>query len=90
VRRKLRRLELMTGAERVKPGPNPTPMRPAGAAAAERQLAEQAEHAYRRLVADWKSSRPKVGADATPGRASQGPSKGKAARQASKPQTPAL
>jgi transposase len=84
-RRKLRRLELMTGAEHAKRGPNPTPMRPAGAAAAERALVEQAELAYRRLVADWKSSRPKVGAGATPGRASQRPSKGKAARQATSP-----
>jgi hypothetical protein len=50
---------------------------------AERRLTEQAEVAYRRLVADWQASGPKVGAGATPERASQRPSKGKAARQAS-------
>ncbi len=68
VRRKLRALELTAGAPRTKP---------------EKRLAEQAEAAYRRLVADWQANGPKVGAGATPERASQGPSKGKAARQAS-------
>jgi transposase len=90
VRRKLRRQELLAGAERAKPGPNTLPTRPAGAHAMEWQQAEQAEHAYRRLVADWKSSRPKAGAGATPGRAFRKPSKGNAARQAIEPQTPAL
>jgi hypothetical protein len=48
----------------------------------ERELARQAEAAYRRLVSDWRAcGRPKAGAGATPGRASSGPSKGKAARQ---------
>jgi len=89
-RRKLRRLELMTGAPRVKPGPNHTPIRKTGAAQIEWQLAEQAEIAYRRLIADWQATGPKEGAGATPGRASQRPSKGKAARQATRPQTPAL
>jgi hypothetical protein len=89
-RRKLRRLELMTGAPHVKPGPNHTPMRKTGAAQIEWQLTEQAEIAYRRLIADWQATGPKEGAGATPGRASQRPSKGKAARQATKPQTPAL
>jgi transposase len=40
---------------------------------AERELAERGERAYRRLAADWSASRPpteKVGAGATPGRAS--------------------
>ena len=38
---------------------------------------------YRRFVTDWQASGPpKAGAGATPGRASQRPSKGKAARQA--------
>jgi len=52
-------------------------------AAHERQLTEHAKLAYRRLVADWKATGPtdKAGAGATPGRASQGPSRGKAARQ---------
>jgi transposase len=49
----------------------------------DKELARQAELAYRRLVADWQASGPskKVGAGATPGRASRGPSKGQAARQ---------
>lgn len=56
----------------------------------ERQLTQQAEQAYLQLVNDWKASRPaKNGAGAAPGRASQQPSKGKAARQAPAP-TPAL
>lgn len=40
---------------------------------AEREFAERGERAYRRLTADWASNRPpkeKVGASATPGRAS--------------------
>jgi transposase len=48
----------------------------------ERELSAQAELAYSRFVADWQATGPaKVGAGATPGRASQGPSKGQAARQ---------
>jgi transposase len=50
----------------------------------ERELQRQAERSYRRLVSDWQPSG--KGAGATPGRASQRPSKGSAARQASKPQ----
>ena len=45
-------------------------------------IAAQAEIAYRRLVSDWQATGPKEGAGVTPGRASQRPSKGKAARQA--------
>jgi transposase len=90
VRRKLRRLELKTGAPRGK--------RQAGVPAVwgshadderERQLALQAERAYERLVTDWKQTRPKTGAGATPGRASRGPSSGQAARQDTAPR-PAL
>jgi transposase len=83
VARKLRALELAAGAPRRKPGPKPDPVwKPAAQDAAERRLAEQAEHAYRRLLSDWQASRPKVGAGATPERASQRASKAKAARQA--------
>jgi len=53
-----------------------------------RELQRQVERSYRRLVSDWQASQ--KGAGATPGRASQRPSKRSAARQASKPQTPAL
>jgi transposase len=82
VRRKLRALELKAGAPRAKPGPKPDPVWNTTNDAAERRLATQAEAAYRRLVADWRATGPKAGAGATPERASQRPSKGKAARQA--------
>jgi transposase len=82
VRRKLRALERAAGAPRAKPGPKPDPVWNTTNEAAERRVAEQAEAAYRRFVADWQTSGPKVGAGATPERASQRPSKGKAARQA--------
>ena len=91
VARKLRALELRAGAPRRKPGPKANSVWTSSARErAERQLAEQAEAAYRRLVSDWQASGPKAGAGATPGRASSRPSKGKAARQTSKPQQPAL
>jgi transposase len=82
VRRKIRRLELTAGAPRRKPGPNTDPVWNTSTNEAEKRFARQAEAAYRRLVADWQASGPKVGAGATPERASQGPSKAKAARQA--------
>ena len=82
VRRKIRALELKAGAPRAKPGPNPDPVWNTTSDAAEKRLAEQAETAYRRLVRDWQAGGPKAGAGATPERASQRPSKGKAARQA--------
>jgi len=56
--------------------------------AAERELAEQSERAYRRLVADWQQL-PKKGADATQGRASSGRQSGKQRGRASVPD-PAL
>jgi transposase len=49
----------------------------------ERELQHQAERAYRQLVTDWQAAG--KGAGATPGRASQRPSKAKAARQATAP-----
>jgi len=85
-REKLRRLELMTGAERHKG-------KRIGAFAAkeqhllDKQLAAQAEIAYRRLVQDWQPAR--KGTGAAPGRASRRPSSGQAARQESAP-PPAL
>lgn len=89
VRAKVRRVELDAGAP-------PLQTRHAGqrisANASERQaeheLTERAEAAYRRLIADWKATRP-AGAGATPGHASPRPSKRQAARQA-QAQTPAL
>jgi transposase len=51
--------------------------------AAERELAERAEAAYKRMVAEWQRTQAKKakGAGATPGRASRGPSSGQAARR---------
>ncbi|MCA1700010.1 MAG: IS110 family transposase [Actinobacteria bacterium] len=82
VRRKLRRLELAAGAPRRRPGPNTDPVWNTSADEAEKRFVRQAEVAYRRLIADWQTSGPKAGAGATPERASNRPSKGKAARQA--------
>lgn len=76
VRTKLRRLHLAAGAK-----PPAAPNAKGRTRDQERALAEQAESTYRRLVADWRAA----GAGATPGRASQKPSKGKAARQATSP-----
>jgi transposase len=86
-RRKIRKLELVAGAPsrkgQVPPGQG---VRNKQIRAAERALAQQAEDAYRRTIADWKAVGPaKAGASVTPGRASQRPSKGKAARQTTSP-----
>jgi transposase len=86
-REKLRRLELLLGAPR-RQGQSPTGRQhlKVHQREAERAAAAQAERAYLRTVADWQGSRPpKLGAGATPGRASRRPSKGKAARQATSP-----
>jgi len=72
VRRKLRRLELAAGAPRRKSGPQADPVWNTDADTRERRLAEQAERAYERLVADWKVMQARAGASATPGRASLG------------------
>jgi transposase len=84
-RKKIRELELRAGAERH-PGSRDLATKNSYSQREhrerERELSAQAELAYRRFVADWQASgAAKVGAGATPGRASQGPSKGKAARQ---------
>src|SRR4051812_19220936 len=85
-REKLRRLELMTGAERHK-------RKRIGVWVTKEQhrldkdLAAQAELAYRRLVQDWQPAT--KGAGAAPGRASRRPSSGQAARQETAP-PPAL
>jgi transposase len=90
--KKLRALELRAGmpAHRGKKGSaaahNLTEVR-----RRERELSEQAEHAYRQLVADWqaKAPKPKVGVAAANGTRLKRPSVGQAARQASVPE-PAL
>jgi transposase len=82
-RGKIRGLELLTGAPRQKGRRGIAGSKSKAALDAERELSRQAEAAYRRLVNDWTAAGPrKTGAGATPGRASQRPSKGEAARQA--------
>jgi transposase len=87
-RHKLRRLELMAGdpPRRGQRSGSPTSKREQHH---ERELSEQFEQAYRRLVADWQHKPKKSGAGATPGRASSRPSKRQAARQGQVPD-PAL
>ena len=81
-RNKIRQLELAAGAPSQKGRKGIAGGKSKQVFDAERELSRQAEVAYRRLVNDWQVSGPKqVGAGATPGRASQRPSKGKAARQ---------
>ena len=64
-KKKLRRLELTAGERgKVKPGVWSTNK---ALGKAERELAEQAEVAYRRLVADWQSQK-KRGAGVPVGR----------------------
>jgi transposase len=91
VARKLRTLELRAGAPHAKPSTASRAGTAKQQAAQERQLAEQAELAYLRLIADWKAAGPAAdkGAGAAPGRASQGPSSDQAAQQAPAPE-PAL
>jgi transposase len=85
--KKIRQLQLAAGAPsrkgqvRAGHGTRRTEIRQA-----EHAAALQAEAAYRRTIADWQASRPaEAGASVTPGRASQRPSKGKAARQTTSP-----
>ena len=86
-KKKLRRLEITAGAERWQGGRDIWSTNQA-MRQAERELALQAQRAYERTIKDRQAE--KVGAGATPGRASQRPSSGKAARQTSKPQRSAL
>ena len=85
-RQKTRRLELIAGAPPLARRHDGPPVSPTTSQReAEKALQLQAELAYRRTVADWRTAAPREGAGATPGRASQRPSKGKAARQATSP-----
>ena len=79
-RKKLRRLEITAGAPRYQ-GKSGIWAANAAMRQAERDLAHQAELAYKNTVRDWAATAAKAGASATPGHASQRPSKGKAARQ---------
>jgi transposase len=91
VARKLRTLQLRAGEPHTTTPASPGLRRATATqlAARERHLAEQAELAYRRLIAAWHATGPNKGAGAAPGRASQGPSSDQAARQAPAPE-PAL
>ena len=81
-RNKIRKLELLAGAPPQKGRHGIAGGKSKAVFDAERELSRQAEAAYRRLVNDWQASgRSRAGAGATPGRASQRPSNGKAARQ---------
>jgi transposase len=89
VREKLRRAELLVGAERRQGRRNPVRVfATAEQHRLEKELARQAELAYRRLVQDWQPAM-QTGAGAAPGRASCRPSSGQAARQDTAPR-PAL
>jgi transposase len=85
-REKLRRLELLVGAERRK-GKRIGVFATSEQHRLDKELAARAELAYRRLVQDWQPAT--KGAGAAPGRASRGPSSGQAARQETAP-PPAL
>jgi transposase len=85
-RNKVRQLELRAGAPSQKGRKGIAGGKSKAVFEAERELSRQAEAAYLRLISDWRSSGPaRGGAGATPGRASQRPSRGKAARQAQSP-----
>jgi hypothetical protein len=85
-REKLRRLELMTGAERQK-GKRISVWVTKEQHRLDKETAAQAELAYRRLVRDWQPAIKSAGA--APGRASRRPRGGQAARQETAP-PPAL
>jgi transposase len=83
-RHKPRRLELMAGdpPRRGRRSGSPANKREQRH---ERELSEQVEQAYRRLVEDWQPQPNKSGAGATPGRASPSHQKGQTARQGTAP-----
>jgi hypothetical protein len=85
-RKKLRQLELTAGAQRYTRDGAGIWSANEAVRQAERELAAQAEVAYARTVRDYHAVQAnKAGASATPGRASNQPSKGKAARQTTSP-----
>ena len=85
-RKKLRRLQIAAGHARYAPEAAGIWKANEAVREAERELARQAEVAYARTVRDWHATQAKkTGASATPGHASNRPSKGKAARQTTSP-----
>jgi len=90
-REKLRRLELLTGAERNRGRRHPGRIfAPRRQHELERELAAQAETAYKRLTADWAARRPKASAGAATGRASSRQPEATSPRGRIEPQAPAL
>jgi transposase len=85
-REKIRKLELATGAHRQR-GKQIGVWATKEQHRLDKELAVQAEIAYRRLVQDWQPAI--TGTGAAPGRATRGPSSGQAARQETAP-PPAL
>ena len=84
--KKLRLLEVTAGAPTQRGKPSGVWATRERMREAERELAQQAEHAYQRTVRDWQSAQAaKVGASVTPGHASNRPKKGNAARQTTSP-----
>jgi transposase len=67
--KKLRLLEIRTGAPTLKGKPTGTWATRQQMRTAERELARQAEASYKRIVADWQTAANKAGASVTPGRA---------------------
>lgn len=86
--KKMRLLEIRAGAPSLKGKRTGTWATRQAMRTAERELAQQAEASYKRMVSDWQAAGPakrgKAGASVTPGRASR-PSKGDVARQATSP-----
>ena len=91
--KKLRRAEITAGAPTLKGKRTGVFATRERMRHAERELAQQAEASYARMVSDWQAARPakgtaaeseQVGASVTPGRASR-PSKGTVARQTTSP-----
>jgi len=91
VRKKIRNAELKAGAPRLPTRHTGTRQRVTpDERERDRELQQQAETGYRRLIADWQATGPKAGAGATPGRASSRPSTRQATRQTTEPQGSAL
>jgi transposase len=85
-KKKLRRLQIAAGAKRYTPEAAGIYRANTAVREAERELARQAEVAYARTVRDWHAAQAaKEGASVTPGRASNKPLKGEAARQTTSP-----
>jgi transposase len=91
--KKLRRAEISAGAPALKGKRTGVFATRERMRQAERELAQQAEASYTRMVSDWQAARPQktkppapseVGASVTPGRAPR-PSKGTVARQTTSP-----